>query len=236
MMRKFLETPWLVAIAAVAIVGTAIAGDLQMLAFKSELLTTVMPAMLASLLAIAAVMERAAAVLNDIWFGEQREQQQETVRLTGKELQAARADLGVARAAYDGLIMEAIRSGNKAIHADRDAAPTAEKLMAIDNKVTMLASQLKIAEQVLVTTEAQVDRARLSFAFVVALIVAAVGVRALEAMFVVNFAAFQKTAFHGVDIVLTAGVLAGGTTGIAAIADLLGNYVNVSRKRVMESR
>jgi hypothetical protein len=44
----------------------------------------------------------------------------------------------------------------------------------------------------------------------------------------------QLALFHIIDIVLTAGVLAGGTNGINAISELLGTYTSVSRKRALE--
>jgi hypothetical protein len=44
----------------------------------------------------------------------------------------------------------------------------------------------------------------------------------------------QRAVFRAVDILLTAGVLSGGTAGINAIAELLGTYVNTSRKRTLE--
>jgi hypothetical protein len=37
-----------------------------------------------------------------------------------------------------------------------------------------------------------------------------------------------------IDIVLTGGVLTGGTSGISAITDLLGTYMNASRKRALQ--
>ena len=68
-------------------------------------------------------------------------------------------------------------------------------------------------------------------------VISAVSVRALETLFgpdVVEAAAltfWQAKIFHSVDIVLTAGLIAGGSTGINSVADLLGTFVEASRKR-----
>ena len=68
------------------------------------------------------------------------------------------------------------------------------------------------------------------------LIVSAVGVRTFAALFELGPApANQVTMLGVVDIVLTAGMLAGGTAGISAISELLGTYVTASRKRALEN-
>ena len=54
-------------------------------------------------------------------------------------------------------------------------------------------------------------------------------------MFQVGITSEQLDVFHAVDILLTAGLLAGGTSGISAIADLLGSYLSASRKRALEN-
>jgi len=72
---------------------------------------------------------------------------------------------------------------------------------------------------------------RLVFGFAVALIVSAVGVSTLTAMLDVDgLSSQQRAVFRAVDILLTAGLLSGGTSGISAIPEVLGTYANVSRK------
>ena len=46
----------------------------------------------------------------------------------------------------------------------------------------------------------------------------------------------QHGFFRAIDIVMTAGVLTGGTAGISAISELLGTFVTTSRKRALETR
>ena len=75
------------------------------------------------------------------------------------------------------------------------------------------------------------------FSYAVALVVSAVGVTTLASMLDVSTLSNQQRAvFRAVDILLTAGVLSGGTTGINAISELLGTYVNISRKKALESK
>ena len=44
----------------------------------------------------------------------------------------------------------------------------------------------------------------------------------------------QRAVFRAVDILLTAGLLSGGTSGISAITELLGTYANVLRKDALK--
>jgi hypothetical protein len=84
---------------------------------------------------------------------------------------------------------------------------------------------------------AQQARARLIFAYAVALVVSAVGVTTLSAMLDVSGLSNQQRAvFRAVDVLLTAGVLSGGTAGISTISELLRTYVNTSRMRALERR
>ena len=64
------------------VLAIAIFGSAAPVRFKADLLTQVMPSLLTGLIAVAAIMERAVAVLNDIWFGAQRELREEQVRQT----------------------------------------------------------------------------------------------------------------------------------------------------------
>jgi 4-hydroxybenzoate polyprenyltransferase len=76
-MKAFLLSKWGAVILTAAAVLVAIVFEFSPASFKDDLLTSVIPNLLASIFAIAAIMERAAAVLNDIWFGEERDGQEE---------------------------------------------------------------------------------------------------------------------------------------------------------------
>jgi hypothetical protein len=235
-MRKLFENPWVAAVIAVAVVAIAVVSGPKTLQFKDELLTKVVPGLLASLFAIAAIMERGIAVLNDIWFGEDREKEEERVRLTGKKLASTRMIFREANEADHEVIKEAVRAGNNQMleAANARLTATSNAVTQLESKVHTLTDELKTANTTLAVTEGKVDRARLTLAFSVAVIISAVGIRTLEALVQGDFGSEQKAVFHAVDILLTAGVLAGGTSGVSAIADLLGSYVNASRKRALE--
>jgi hypothetical protein len=235
MFKNRCAMPLLLAVVIIVVIAVAVIGRASPLSFKNDLLTQVMPNLLAGLFAIAAITERAVAVLNNIWFGEEREQHEDKVRLTSKQLEATRAEAVGAMQAHGELVREAIRAGNNQVLAKPEAAAFTAKAATVDNKVAALAADLEGADKELAAIEAKRSRAKLVFGFIVALFVSAVGVRTLQSMFdVSNLSRDQTGILQAVDILLTAAVLAGGTSAISAITDLLGTYVNASRKRALE--
>lgn len=224
-MTKFLQNPWPVAVLALIIVALAIAGGSGALALKKNVLTEVVPSLLAGLVAIAAITERATAVINDIWFGPTRLKAEDDVRLVNRKVNETVANAANARV----VMTEAVRTGNV-------AALTANATVLEATPVADHAGEIKNADEALTAVKIQETRARLSLSFIIALIVSAVGVRTFAALFELGPApANQVTMLGVVDIVLTAGMLAGGTAGISAISELLGTYVTASRKRALEN-
>jgi hypothetical protein len=114
MIKKIVESPWTLPIFIVVVLTIVVFGHASPIQFKADILTQVMPSLLAGLVAIATIMERAVATLNNIWFGEQREQLEEQVRQKSIQLEAARAELQSAWQAHIMLTQEAVRSGNQA--------------------------------------------------------------------------------------------------------------------------
>jgi hypothetical protein len=214
------------------VLAIAVFGRATTAKFKPDILTQVMPSLLTGLVAIAAIMERAVAVLNDIWFGKEREEKEEHVRQTSKQLEAARAELHSAWQLHAQLAQEAVRTGNQpAITQAFAAAAGPPALATLQSNVTKPAQELDQAGKDLATVTWKQSRVRLVFGFAVALIVSAVGVSTLTAMLDVGgLSSQQRAVFRAVDILLTAGLLSGGTSGISAITELLGTYANVSRK------
>ena len=199
--------------------------------FKPCILTEVMPSLLTGLVAIAAIMERAVAVLNDIWFGKERQEKEEHVRQTSKQLEAARAELHSAWQLHAQLAQEAVRTGNQPAITQAFAAAGPPALATLQSNVTKPAQELDQAGKDLANVRWKQSRVRLVFGFAVALIVSAVGVSTLTAMLDVDgLSSQQRAVFRAVDILLTAGLLSGGTSGISAITEVLGTYANVSRK------
>jgi energy-coupling factor transporter transmembrane protein EcfT len=237
MVKKIVESPWTLPIFIVVVITIVVFGRASPIQFKADILTQVMPSLLAGLVAIATIMERAMATLNNIWFGEQREQLEEQVRQKSIQLEAARAQLQSAWQAHTMLTQEAVRSGNQVSIERAFAAAGPAGSASLEEKTTKLSQALQQATNDLAVVTAQQARARLIFAYAVALVVSAVGVTTLSSMLDVSGLSNQQRAvFRAVDVLLTAGVLSGGTAGISAISELLRTYVNTSRIRALERR
>lgn len=65
------------------------------------------------------------------------------------------------------------------------------------------------------------ERVRLVIGFVFAVLISAAGVRTLESLVTPPDGGGQEALFHAVDIVLTAGLLAGGSNALGFLADLI---------------
>ncbi|ESW62866.1 hypothetical protein NKK52_31715 [Mesorhizobium sp. C277A] len=236
-MKGLLLGKWGASVAALVAVLVATNVGFQNVGFKADLLTSVIPNLLASFLAIAAVTERATAVLTEIWFGEQRKQQEERVRVAGKDFNAKRVALEKALNTHEEVIKEAFRSSKPAAMAHaKDIVVGPDNLLAGARE--QISNQGKVLETVnvdLAVTESKIDLERLALSFLISLAVSLVGVRVLAPMFAPMPSGCQLAAFKAVDVLLTAGLLAGGTSAITAISDLLGSYMNASRKRAMEN-
>jgi hypothetical protein len=194
------------------------------LSFKKDILTEVMPSVVSGLIAIAAITERATAVLNDIWLGPARAEAEDSVRLANRKIEAANAQAQRNNA----LAQEAVRTSNNAFF-------TAFASVLSGPDISALAADVKSSEDQLSSVQKTENRSRLALSFIVALLVSALGVRTLQSLLdASSVTGFALYAFRFVDIVLTAGVLTGGTSGISAITDLLGTYVNASRKRALQ--
>lgn len=224
-MSAWLQKPWVVAAIVVIILATATIGEARVLVFKPDVLTKEIPSLLAGLIAIAAITERATAVINDIWFGPSRIEAEDDVRLVNRKVNDAETRV---QKVQETIAAEAARSGDSSLFT-----ANASVLSAVP--VAQLAGEIKSSDKKLAEVRAKETYARLSLAFVIAVIISAVGVRTLASLFQLdNLSRDQGGVFHTVDIVLTAGVLTGGTAGISAISELLGTYVNISRKRALE--
>lgn len=236
-MKGFLLGKWGALAAALAAVLVATNVGFQGVGFKADLLTSVIPNLLASFLAIAAVTERATAVLNGIWFGEKRKQQEEMVRVAGKVFNANRVALEKALNTHEEIIKEAFRSSKPAAMAHaKDIVVGPDKLLAgAREQINRQGQVLETVNVDLAVTESKIDLERLALSFLISLAVSVVGVRVLAPMFVLMPSGCQLAAFKAVDVLLTAGLLAGGTSAITAISDLLGSYMNANRKRAMEN-
>jgi hypothetical protein len=91
-----------------------------------------------------------------------------------------------------------------------------------------------------VVVEAQQDQLKAYAALIIAFFVSAAGVRTLEKLQDLKDMspapnATQLGLYHSVDIVITAGLIAGGSAGISAIADLLKKFINKTKQQIVVS-
>lgn len=236
-MRAYLFNKWTAVLVTGVAVVVAISFGFQAARFKDDLLTRVVPNLLASIFAIAAVMERATAVLNNIWFGEEREHKEEAVRVTGKMFAATKGVIGKTIAVQDALVKEAVRSRSAEMLARTNELVVAPEALvkATNEEIDRQGTDLLKANEELVVTENKMSFDRLIFSFVASLAISAVGIRILSPMVELGADQVQSVAFTAIDVVLTAGVLAGGTSAVSAISDLLGSYTTAARKRTLEN-
>jgi hypothetical protein len=191
--------------------------------------------LLTSLIVITLLVERSLAVINDIWLGEQRQKAEIKVQRARTELEFMRKGLELEKGLRESLMLEAVRSGDlNALSPESSAI----KLLNGEIRSREVSDRTGVAALDTATEEqAKVERRqaelRLRLGFVFALIVSAVGVRVLAPLFsLASTGTEQSYAFRATDIVLTAGLIAGGSAGINAIADLLGKYIEASRRKV----
>ncbi len=225
-MQDTLKKTWFVVVVAIAILAAAGLGKATGLQFRPNILGQVLPSLLAGLLVITAMSERAIAVVNDIWFGAQHTEAEDKLLLANRKLQAASADVRTTKE----LAKDAVRAGNNDFFTTRAAAS-----LSLEAPTKAYAEEIQASEQELAAVRKDEARARLSLGFMIALVVSAVGVRTLESLLDIDGLTHeQHHIFQCVDILLTAAVLTGGTSGVSAITDLLGTYVSASRKRALE--
>jgi hypothetical protein len=223
-MTDLLQKPWFVVVIAVVVLAIAAYGGASALTLKKNVLTEVMPGLLTGLIGIAAITERATAVINDVWFGPRRTKAEDEVRLVNRKVNETAGTVEAVRS----IAADAAKAGDISLFT-----ATATTLA---DPVAKHEAEIKQTDKTLAQVAAEETYARLSLAFLIALVVSAVGVRTLASMFeTATMTDIQHGVFRLVDIIMTAGVLTGGTAGISAISELLGTYVNASRKRALEN-
>jgi hypothetical protein len=232
-MRAYVQKPWFIALVSAAIIAVALHFGSSRLAFQDKVLETVTQKLLPGLFAVAVFLERSLAVLNDIWFGQEREMHERTLRNARGELQRTQANLEGARQTQIAVVQAASRAASP--EAAAAAKPTLEleaaERPALRTKADELSQQVQAATANLTAIEGKQDRLRLGLGFVFAVVISAAGVRTLGELLATPTGGFQLGLFQTADILMTAGILAGGSTGINSIADLLGTYVDTARQR-----
>jgi hypothetical protein len=237
---SFLKRPWAIGILGVAVLAVAAWSQAKGIGFKTDILAKTTD-LLASLLVITVFVERSLAIINDIWLGEERAKQERQVLLLEARLTAARTDIERAQAVRAEIAKRPIPATGAATAAAQSIAAIAQQaqteMASLRTEAEQISASLDGATTALTSVEAKQDRSRLEFGFLFSLFISAVGVRTLDALLNVDAAGLsnhQAGAFRVADILLTAGLIAGGSSGINSIADLIGTYVEASRKRAAQ--
>jgi hypothetical protein len=224
------------ALLALTVVGVAVFTGAKSVTFQSGV-TTKAGELVASLFVITVFVERSLAVLNDIWFGEQRELQERKLQTAGEQFVLTRRRLDEARATHEMLIQGTAPADAHLLQARTTALQSldAERQRLVE-RIDQLSLAITTGTEAVTKIEAEQDRLRLRLGFLFALLISAAGVRTLESLLLVSAAKLageQLWVLHALDMVLTAGLITGGSSGVNAIADLLGRYVDVSRRKIV---
>lgn len=222
---------------AIIIAAAATASGWGMLHLSEHLSADAM-AVVQGLLVISVFSERASAILNDVWLGEQKRETEHNIRLASSRLQAERTSLAAQRQAEHNLLIESLRAPDTAAFAEMKAqlAP-ASSSSGIAAKVDVLSDDIAAKSGQLSEIETKESQARLKLGLIAGVCISAVGFRVLESLFsgVSSLPAYQGFAFRILDILVTGSVIAGGTSGISSISNLLGTYFDLARQRAKAS-
>lgn len=116
-------------------------------------------------------------------------------------------------------------------------AAVSEMAFAADPAAVNLRQELELAWVALAKHESDKSKLRAHFALFIGLAVSAAGVRTLErlqdlATVKATLSAAQLGFYHSIDILVTAGLIAGGSAGIAAITALIGKLIVRTKNKI----
>jgi hypothetical protein len=227
--REFFKNNALTLILAVLIVIVAIwlIKD-PALKFQTDIIKRI-DDLLVGLLALTLFVERALSVITDSGLGEEREKRERAAAIVAGQVATSKREVESAMEAPSRLTREGAPTSDTAT-ALAQVGPTVDKL---NKRLDELKSEETRAVTAATEIEARQDRVRLVFGFLFALLISAVGVRVLSEFFTTLPAegSWRRTLFDGLDIVITAGVIAGSSTFFNSIADVLGKYADALRQR-----
>lgn len=158
------------------------------------------PKLVVALTVIAILMERALAVVDAAWLGE--------------EIEQARA---AQRVSITGLTL--LSRPGPAVPASAEAFATAQE-------------QMQTSSIALAIVDAKQQRLRVVLGFLVGLVISAAGVRSLSALVTNPGGTLYINLFSLADIVITAGLLAGGSNGMAKLTELIGAAIGRTMDRI----
>lgn len=195
---------WLSA-AVAAIVAAATAADTAVLSL-AQFSPQAVGGVLSGLVFIALLIERAVEVFVSPLSGEDK---QEQVTLQAQ----VRGQMAEARRGMEAAKQAQLR--------DPSAQAATDQLSQSQIRLETLAEQERQALSTIATLDARTQRLALSISVPVALLVSLSGVRAMGGLVSVPPGSLSGALFAAADVVLTAGLLAGGADGIHKILDRL---------------
>lgn len=189
---------------------------------------------LGTLAIVALLIERSLSVVNNIIFADEERKLRASISAKASELTALWHESRIVAEQDRAFERHALASGASPaeIAPRREAASKAEGTRSA--RSSELRRELESNEQQQANIDASKERNRLTLAFGFSFIVALMGVRALTSLILpdtwtadcpanpiptCNFTGFQSQLVAVVDILLTAGLLAGGSNGLAKIIE-----------------
>lgn len=188
-------------------------------------------AVLGTLAIVALLIERSLSVVNNILFAEEELKLQASISAKASELAALRHESRIVAEQDRAFERHAVAAGARPIEIAprREAARMAENMRSA--RTFDLLSEIDAEEQAQASIDASKERNRLTLAFGFSFVVALVGVRALTPLILpasapatcpgegCDFTGLQGRLVAVVDILLTAGLLAGGSNGLAKVIE-----------------
>jgi len=230
------------AIICLVILAVALIYCVPMIRFKESVLSKAVD-LVAGLSVVVLLVERSLAVINNVWYGEERQKKEETLRELTQREAAVRSDLQRVEVAREAVAASAATEAVAGAPALEMLRQTTAEIESLRNETSQIATGISQAKDEVLVTETKQTRVRLLVGFVVALLVAAAGIRSLEPLVdLANACApgeagtgcwlknVQLSAFRAVDILLTAGLIAGGSSGLNAISELISSYVQARQR------
>ena len=115
-----------------------------------------------------------------------------------------------------------------------------EGRVEIENRLRMLKAQPPVDENQVVVVEAELENYRadtgvrtMYAAFAIGLIIALAGVNTLSVLFYsTELSPMQANLFKAIDILITSGIIAGGSKGINNMSSLMAEFIRASEKNV----
>ena len=159
--------------------------------------------LLTSLLVVTLLVERSLAVINDIWLGPLREEAETKVQQVRAELDFVRKGIERERTLREALMLEAARSCDlEALNPESSAIKLLDgQIKSREDADLTFVAKLNEATAAQVKVEMQQADLRLRLGFVFALVIIAVGVRALAPLFTLaSTSAEQSYAFRAIDV------------------------------------